>query len=65
MYVEKRTIPDLPSPSLNSMLKEDSRDIKDKELIIAAHRDRFKRLRYMIENNFGVGAIMELLVAVA
>lgn len=50
--------------SLNSMMKENDRDIKDKELLLAAYRDRIKRVRYMIENNFGVGAIMELLVVV-
>ena len=50
--------------SMNAMMKENDRDIKDKELLLAADRDRIKRARYMIENNFGVGAIMELLVVV-
>ena len=50
--------------SMNAMMKEDSRDIDDKARILAAYRDRFKRLRYMIENSYGVGAIMELLVNV-
>ena len=50
--------------SMNAMMNEDSRDIDDKARIIAAYRDRFKRLRYMIENSYGVGAIMELLVNV-
>ena len=50
--------------SMNAMMKENDRDIKDKDLLLAAYRDRIKRVRYMIENNFGVGAIMELLVVV-
>ena len=44
------------------MMKENDKDMKDKDLIIAAYRIRIKRVRNMIENNFGVGAIMELLV---
>ena len=62
----KKTISDKDQQisSLNSMMKGDERDIKDKDLIIAAYRDRFKRLRFMIENSFSVGDIMELLVAV-
>jgi hypothetical protein len=50
--------------SMNTMMKENDRDIQDKDLLLAAYRDRIKRVRYMIENNFGVGAIMELLVVV-
>jgi hypothetical protein len=50
--------------SMNSMMKENDREIKDKDLLLAAYRDRIKRVRHMIENNFGVGAIMELLVIV-
>jgi hypothetical protein len=50
--------------SLSSMMKEDERDIKDKDLLLAAYRDRFKRLRFMIDNNFSIGNIMELLAAV-
>jgi hypothetical protein len=50
--------------SMNEMMKENDIDIKDKELLLAAYRDRIKRVRYMIENNFGVSAIMELLVTV-
>jgi hypothetical protein len=50
--------------SMNAMMKENDRDMKDKDLLLAAYRDRIKRVRYMIENNFGVGAIMELLVVV-
>lgn len=50
--------------SMNAILAENERDIKDKDLIMATYRDRLKRVRYMIDNNFGVGQIMELLVAV-
>ena len=40
------------------------KDIEENDRIIEAYRDRFKRLRFMIENSFSVGDIMELLVAV-
>jgi hypothetical protein len=46
------------------MMKEDATYIDENDRIIEAYRERFKRLRFMIENSFSVGAIMELLVAV-
>jgi hypothetical protein len=50
--------------SLHTMMKEDATYIDENDRIIEAYRERFKRLRFMIENSFSVGAIMELLVAV-
>ena len=45
--------------------REQMRDfIDENDRIIEAYRDRFKRLRFMVENSFSVGDIMELLVAV-
>jgi hypothetical protein len=46
------------------MMKEDATYIDENDRIIEAYRERFKRLRFMIENSFSIGAIMELLVAV-
>jgi len=50
--------------SLHTMMKEDAAYIDENDRIIEAYRDRFKRLRFMVENSFSVGDIMELLVAV-
>ena len=45
------------------MMKEDAAYIDESDRIIEAYRERFKQLRFMIENSFSVGDIMELLVA--
>lgn len=50
--------------SMSAILAENEREIKDKDLIIATYRDRIKRARFMIDNSYGVGQIMELLVTV-
>ena len=46
------------------MSDEDEKAIDERDVIIAAYRDRFKRLRDMIESNSSLADIMELLVDV-